>query len=434
LTQGLERFLALDVASDEVAVWLAGGSTGAVALELWDAESAQALATRVAQFARDTGALVQLQYALNILARPHFLAGEFRTAELMLEEDRLIAEATGNPPVGYGEMLFAAWRGQEARASGLIEAGMQEAAGGGLGATANFADGASAILNNGLGRHDAALDAARRAFERDQLGFGPFVVPELAEAAYRTGDIAHVRAALEWLSQRTRVTRSEWALGIEARLRASLSDGEVADSLYRESIERLGRTRIRVELARGRLVYGEWLRRERRRVDAREQLRTAHAMFASMGAEAFTDRARRELLATGATVRKRTVQDRDDLTAQEALIARLARDGLSNPEIATRLFISPGTVKYHLPRSSSSSASARAASSTARCQTIRRPPRHRSRTGHRAGHWGMRAGRARTTLAGCTGRIRRSRRSSGPSTGCRSVSPKARTAPMPPCC
>jgi DNA-binding CsgD family transcriptional regulator len=348
LTQALERFLALDVASDEVAVWLAGGSTGAVALELWDAESAHALATRVAQFARTTGALVQLQFALNILARTHFLAGEFRTAELMLEEDPLIAEATGNPPVAYGGMLFAAWRGQEAQASGLIEAGFHEATGGGLGATANFAAAASATLNNGLSRHDAALDPARQAFERDQLGLGPFVVPELAEAASRTGNVALVTAALEWLSQRTRVTRSEWARGIEARLRASLSEGEVADSLYRESIDRLGRTRIRVELARGRLVYGEWLRRERLRVDAREQLRTAHAMFASMGAEAFAERARRELLATGATVRKRTVENRDDLTAQEALIARLARDGLSNPEIATRLFISPGTVKYHL--------------------------------------------------------------------------------------
>ena len=211
LAQALERFLALDVASGDVAVWLAGGSTGAVALELWDAESAHALATRVAEFARNRGALVQLQFALNILARTHFLAGEFRTAELMLEEDPLIAEATGNRPVAYGGMLFAAWRGQEARATGLIDAGFQEASGGGLGATANFAAAASAILNNGLGRHDAALDPARRAFERDQLGFGPFVVPELAEAASRTGNVALVTAALEWLSQRTRVTRSEWA-------------------------------------------------------------------------------------------------------------------------------------------------------------------------------------------------------------------------------
>jgi DNA-binding CsgD family transcriptional regulator len=173
-------------------------------------------------------------------------------------------------------------------------------------------------------------------------------VPELAEAASRTGDIALVEAALEWLSERTRVTPTDWVLGIEARLRALLSEGDVAERFYRESIERLGRTRVRVELARAYLVYGEWLRRENRRIDAREQLRTAHELFASMGAEAFAERARRELSATGETVRKRTVETRGELTAQEAQIARLARDGLSNPEIGTRLFISPRTVQYHL--------------------------------------------------------------------------------------
>jgi ATP/maltotriose-dependent transcriptional regulator MalT len=180
------------------------------------------------------------------------------------------------------------------------------------------------------------------------LGYGPLLVPELADAASRTGDLALVGAALEWLAERTRVTPTEWALGVEARIRALLSEGDVADSLYRESVSRLGRTPVRVELARTHLLYGEWLRRENRRVDAREQLRTAHEMFASMGAEAFADRARRELLATGATVRKRTVGTHDELTAQEAQVARLARDGLSNPEIGTRLFISPRTVQYHL--------------------------------------------------------------------------------------
>jgi ATP/maltotriose-dependent transcriptional regulator MalT len=180
------------------------------------------------------------------------------------------------------------------------------------------------------------------------VGVGPFVVPELAEAASRTGDMALVEASLDWLSERTRVTPSEWALGIEARVRAFLSEGEDAERLYRESIARLGRTRVRVELARGHLLYGEWLRRESRRVDARAQLRAAHEMFASMGVEAFADRASRELLATGETVRKRTAETSDELTAQEAQIARLARDGLSNPEIGTRLFISPRTVKYHL--------------------------------------------------------------------------------------
>ena len=173
-------------------------------------------------------------------------------------------------------------------------------------------------------------------------------MPELAEAASRTGDVALLRTALAWLSERTRVTASEWALGIEARVRALLSEGEAAESLYRESIERLDRTPVRVELARGHLLYGEWLRRENRRLDAREQLRTADDMLATMGVEAFAERARRELLATGATARKRTDETRGELTAQEAQIARLARDGLSNPEIGTRLFISPRTVQYHL--------------------------------------------------------------------------------------
>ena len=351
LTRALDVLLALNVADDQVGrrVWLAGGRASAlIAPELWDAESWHALAARQAQFARDTGALVHLQFALNLLAWTHLLAGELTTAALLLEEDRLVAEAAGNPPISYPEMVLAAWRGQEREASELIVATSREATAGGLGTVVNYAAYASSVLYNGLGRHDAARDAAWQAFESDHVGYGPFVVPELAEAASRTGDVALVRAALEWLSERTRVTPTEWALGIEARGRALLSEGDAAERLYRESIERLGRTRVRVEFARSHLLYGEWLRRENRRVDAREQLRNAHEMFASMGAEAFADRARRELLATGEHVRKRTVETRDELTAQERQIARLARDGLSNPEIGTRLFISPRTVQYHL--------------------------------------------------------------------------------------
>jgi ATP/maltotriose-dependent transcriptional regulator MalT len=204
------------------------------------------------------------------------------------------------------------------------------------------------VLANGLGRHDAARDAAWRAFQRDQLGFGPFIVPELAEAASRTGDVKLVRAALDWLSERTAVTPTDWSLGIEARVRAFLAEGDAAESLYRESIVRLGRTRVRAELARSHLLYGEWLRRQRRRADAREQLRTAHDMLDAMGIEAFAARAGRELLATGETARKRTVETSSELTAQEAQVARLARDGLSNPEIGARLFISARTVQYHL--------------------------------------------------------------------------------------
>jgi ATP/maltotriose-dependent transcriptional regulator MalT len=212
----------------------------------------------------------------------------------------------------------------------------------------NMAAYASSVLYNGLGRHDVARDAAWRAFVRDELGYGPYVVPELAEAASRTGDVALVRAALEWLSERTRVAPTEWALGIEARVRALLSQDDAAEKLHRESIDRLGRTRVRVQLARAHLLYGEWLRRQRRRLDARAQLRTAHDLLDTMGIEAFAERARRELQATGETARKRTVQTGDALTAQEAVIARLARDGLSNPEIGARLFISPRTVQYHL--------------------------------------------------------------------------------------
>jgi DNA-binding CsgD family transcriptional regulator len=349
MSSAVERFLALDLGTDEAArwLWLTGGRAAAIiALELWDADSWHALATRQVQFARDTGALVQLQLALNFLAWTHLLAGELTAAAQAFEEDRVIAEATGNPPIAYNEVVLAAWRGEEAPASELIEATLQDATAVGLGAmTAIYA---SSLLSNGLGRHDAARDAAWRGFEHDPMAHGPFLVPELAEAASRTGDIALVTAALEWLSERTRVTPSEWALGIEARVRALLAEGDAADRLYQESIAHLGLSRVRVELARAHLLYGEWLRRERRRVEAREQLRTAHEMLATMGVEAFAERARRELLATGERVRKRTVETRDALTAQETQIARLARDGLSNPEIGTRLFISPRTVKYHL--------------------------------------------------------------------------------------
>jgi DNA-binding CsgD family transcriptional regulator len=180
------------------------------------------------------------------------------------------------------------------------------------------------------------------------MGLGALIVPELAEAASRTGDEALLNTALDWVTERAHVTPTEWARGIEARVRALASDGEAAEALYREALERLGRTRLRIELARTHLLYGEWLRREQRRVDARKQLHIADDMLSTMGVEAFADRARRELLATGETLRKRRVETRSDLTAQEAQIARLARDGLTNPEIGAQLFISPRTVQYHL--------------------------------------------------------------------------------------
>ena len=350
LTQALTLVLALDADTDNGRwFWLAPGRVSQViAMELWDFESWHALATRQAQFARSAGALVHLQFALDFLARTALLTGELAAAARLVEEDRLIAEATGNPPVAHAAMMLLAWQGQEKEAAELIEATVQAATDRGQGRLTSFAAYASSVLYNGLGRYDAARDVASRAFERDQLGYGPFIVPELAEAAARTGDVALVRAVLEWLSERARLTPTEWALGIEARVRAMLSEGADADSYYRESIGQLRRTRLRAELARSHLLYGEWLRRERRAGEAREQLRTAYEMLDAMGIEAFAERARRELAATGETARQRTAKYAMELTAQEAQVARLARDGLSNPQIGSRLFISTRTVQYHL--------------------------------------------------------------------------------------
>jgi len=351
LTRALELLLAQDVSSDEVgrSLWLAASrSTTAIALELWDADAVHTVAKRQLAVAREAGALVQLRLALNFLGGTLAYSGELGMAELLFDEDRLVAEATGNQPVLYNDVLVAVWRGQEAKATELLEATRREASARGMGRFLSSLTHLESVLSNALGRYEAAREAARQAFERDDLGFGSLIVPELAEAASRTGDAALLNTALDWLTERTRVTPTEWARGIEARVRALSSDGGAAEPLYREALERLGRTRLRIELARTHLLYGEWLRREHRRVDAREQLRTAHEMLSTMGVQAFADRARRELLATGETVRKRRVETRGDLTAQEAQIARLARDGLTNPEIGAQLFISPRTVQYHL--------------------------------------------------------------------------------------
>jgi DNA-binding CsgD family transcriptional regulator len=351
LARALELSLALPDQIDQAgrALWLAGSrASDLIATELWDDEALHLLASRQVQFARESGALVQLQFALNLLGWSHLLAGELSVAELLLEEDRLIAEATGNPEYLHAAIGLAAWQGREVEASELIQASLQEAKSRGQARIANYATYASSVLYNGVGRHEAALDAALQAFTHEVIGFGCFIVPEMAEAASRSGDDALVKTALEWLCERTRVIPSNWALGIEALVRALLSDGDEADHNYRESIAFLAKTRIRVQLARAHLLYGEWLRRERRRLDARAELRTAHTMLDAMGIEAFAERARRELLATGETARRRTVDTHDQLTSQEAQIAQLARSGLSNPEIGTRLFISPRTVQYHL--------------------------------------------------------------------------------------
>jgi DNA-binding CsgD family transcriptional regulator len=352
LRRALELIRAQEPGAGDHHPWLSFATTAGnaiiVAQELWDAESWHALSTRHEQFARETGALMRRQFTLDMLAWVYVVEGDPARSALFLEEGRMTAEAVGNPPISYTELIVAAWRGDESRATELIEMTAREARARGLRRFGDFAAYGRAVLYNGLGRHAEGRDAARSAFERDHPGFGPFLVPELAEAAARAGDTASLSSALEWLTERTRATPSDWSLGIEARIRGLMIEGENADAFYRTSIECLKRTPIRTEVARSHLLYGEWLRRQGRRVDARGQLRTAHRMFIDMGMEAFAERTGRELQATGETVRKRSVETRDDLTPQERQIAQLARDGLSNPEIGARLYLSPRTVEWHL--------------------------------------------------------------------------------------
>ena len=351
LRRALELVVSQGPATDDRGHWLwfaFGGNATTLAQEMWDASAWHALSARYEEFSRDVGALVQLQFALNMVAWVKVFEGDLTDASVMLDEVRRIAEAIGTPPISYTDIVVAAWRGHEARAAELIEATAAQATEAGLGRVVNFADYARAVLYNGLARHPEARDAARTAFERDLAGHGPFVVPEVAEAAARTGDTELLSSALAWLTERTRVTPTDWSLGLEARLRALMAEDEVADGFFRESIGHMQRTPIRVELARAHLVYGEWLRREGRRKDAREQLRIAERMFTEMGVEAFAARTRSELLATGEKARRRTIETRDDLTAQERQIAGLAREGLSSREIAARLFLSPRTVEWHL--------------------------------------------------------------------------------------
>jgi DNA-binding CsgD family transcriptional regulator len=354
LERALATVLALEAPSGDLGrwLWLTGArATGMIALELWDADAWHTLSSRQVRVARASGALVQLQFALNFFARSRMAAGELAEAAVLVEEERAIGQAMGNPAVGYVDLMLAAWRGEEALASQLIERMMHAASARGLGRMVDIATYGRAVLYNGIGRYDAACDAARTAFEHhDHVGHAQFVVGELAEAASRTDDRALLGAALEWVSERARTTRTDWVLGVEARVRALVAEGDAAERAYRESLACLERTRLRMELARGHLLLGEWLRREARRVDAREHLRTAHEMFGAMGAAGFAERARHELLATGETVRKRTDDTRDDLTPQEEHIARLAVAGRTNPEIGAELFISPRTVEWHLKK------------------------------------------------------------------------------------
>jgi len=318
-----------------------------VASSLFDDETWSVLASRHVEVARDTGLLSALPVTLGYLATLRIQEGELEAAATLLEESDAISAATGNPSNAV-RLLLAACRGDEAASSKLIDETEVDAAARGDGVTVSFCEYARTVLHNGLGHYVHALAAAQRAFASDPLGFSSWLLPELIEAAVRSGRQQVAAEALQQLSVRTRAAGTDFARGIEARSRALLRPGATAEDTYLEAIELLGRTRMRLSLARARLLYGEWLRRTHRRVDARDQLRAAYGMFTAFGTYVFAERTRRELLATGDKVRKRRDETRAQLTAQEEQIARLARDGLSNPEIGAQLFISARTVEWHL--------------------------------------------------------------------------------------
>jgi DNA-binding CsgD family transcriptional regulator len=318
------------------------------AQELWDDQAWFELASGQAELARATGTLSLLPYALDYLAGNLIHAGELSAAT------GLMAEAEGLDPgmkaetLPYIPLQLAAWRGQASTAVDLVDAMTRGAAARGEGCAITVAEYATAILYNGLGQYALALDAATRAAASDDIVTSSWALSEIVEAASRDGQMDSARAAASRLSEQTGASGTAWAKGTDARSRALVEDGALAEELYREAIKWLSRCRMAAHLARAHLVYGEWLRRENRRIDAREQLRAAYDIFASMGAEGFADRARRELLATGEKVRKRREETRDQLTPQEERIARLARDGRTNPEIGAELYLSDRTVEWHL--------------------------------------------------------------------------------------
>ena len=325
--------------------WAAVGASTAV----WDDEGMRAISARLVRLVRDAGVLAQLPLHLASLALSTSWTGDLAGVASLIAEAESVAAATGTAFAPFPLMRLRALQGRAVEAAALISETIEHASFGGQGIAATNAYWAAAVLYNGLARYDEAARAARQATSNTfEPWVSAFALPELVEAAVRVGDAQVAREALERLTATTLPSGTDFALGIEARCRALLRSGADADILYREAIERLSRTRLRPELARAHLVYGEWLRREDRRVDAREQLRAAHETLVEIGMDAFAERARNELSATGETVRRRTAHTRDDLTAQERQIARLARDGLSNPEIGARLFLSPRTVEWHL--------------------------------------------------------------------------------------
>ena len=325
--------------------WLAQAAASA----LWDDDAWHAMLVRHLRLARDAGALERLPLLLGALGTAVAWRGDFTTAAALVTEADAVCEATGSRAAPFTAMMLAALRGHQAEAASLIEATIAEATAGGQGIAVAYAHWAAAIAANGHGRYEEALAAASAASGDTWTAYvSMWALPELIEAAARGGNTDLARQALDRLAGHTQAGGTDFGLGIQARSRALVSEGRAAEDLYREAIDRLGRTRLRPELARAHLLYGEWLRREHRRVDARVQLRAAHDILDPIGMDAFAERARRELAATGETARRRTPDTLTTLTAQEAHIARLAVDGQTNPEIGAMLFISARTVEWHL--------------------------------------------------------------------------------------
>jgi DNA-binding CsgD family transcriptional regulator len=347
LRQALDAFRGDTVAPDERLrwTWLAGRA----AAFIWDYDSWDLLVDRQVRVARDAGALTVLPLTLSTRAGVHMFAGELATAASLAEQLEAVADAIDTRNAAYAAVALAAFRGREKEACATFDASADDFRTRGEGMGVTLVSWAYAALYNGLRRYDDAYESAQGALQDpDELWFWPWATVELIEAASRTGRAAAANPALERLAELTSAGGALWGTAIEARSRALLSEGARAEELYRAAIERLEPSRLRVDLARTRLVYGEWLRRGRRHVDARDQLRQAHDLFTDFGMEGYAERARIELRATGEKARKRSVDTSNELTPQETQIAQLVAEGAANAEIAAQMFISPSTVEYHL--------------------------------------------------------------------------------------
>jgi DNA-binding CsgD family transcriptional regulator len=345
--RALSEFRREDLPSHDAVRWL--WLACRISIDVWDFDDWDVLSQRLVALVRESGDVAALPLALTVRLGVHIEAGEPSAAAALQQEVEAVNQATRSHLAPYGALLHLAWQGAEYEAMALIEATVREVSSRGEGQGLAVVHYSTAVLLNGLGRYEDALGAARLGSSyRGDLAFRNWSLPELIEAATRTGERAAAAEALRDLTMTTRASGTDWAAGIEAQCRALLSDGDTAEELYREAITKLQRTRVRLALARAHLLYGEWLRRDRRRLAARNQLRTAHEMLLDMGIHAFAERAARELRATGVTVRKRTAGSNGDLTQQETQVTWLASEGLSNHEIGARLFLSPRTVEYHL--------------------------------------------------------------------------------------